>query len=67
MKDQFITDVVQQMLPYLDNVQMKHLQEVMEQALFHFQARKGGGVMPTNTKENGFERHSDSISHLYRW
>lgn len=34
MKQQIITDVVQQMLQYLDNVQLKQLQKVLECTLF---------------------------------
>ena len=34
MKQQIISDVVQQMLPHLDNVQLKELQKVLEYALF---------------------------------
>lgn len=34
MKKQIITDVVQQMLPHLDNAQLKQLQKVLEHALF---------------------------------
>lgn len=34
MKQQIITDVVQQMLPHLDNVQLKQLQKVLEHTLF---------------------------------
>ena len=34
MKQQIITDVVQQMLPYLDNAQLKELQKVLEYTLF---------------------------------
>ena len=30
MKRQIITDVVQQMLPHLDNAQLKQLQKVLE-------------------------------------
>lgn len=37
MKEKLITEVMQEMLPYLDNAQMKHLQEVMGQALFHYE------------------------------
>lgn len=36
MKERLITEVMQEMLPYLDNAQMKHLREVMGQALFHY-------------------------------
>ncbi len=34
MKQQIITDVLQQMLPHLDNVQLKQLQKVLEHNLF---------------------------------
>ena len=34
MKRQIITDVVQQMLPHLDNAQLKQLQKVLECTLF---------------------------------
>ena len=34
MKDELITDVMQQMLPYLDNAQLKQLRQVMEMRPF---------------------------------
>ena len=34
MKQQIISEVVQQMLPHLDNAQMQQLQKVLENALF---------------------------------
>ena len=37
MKQELITEVMQQMLPYLDNTQMKQLEQVMEQTLFHYE------------------------------
>ena len=37
MKEELITGVMQQMLPYLDNVQLKQLRQVMEQTLFHYE------------------------------
>ena len=37
MKEKLITEVMQEMLPYLDNAQMKQLREVMGQALFHYE------------------------------
>ena len=36
MKQKLISEVMQQMLPFLDNAQLKQLQQVMEQTLFHF-------------------------------
>lgn len=37
MKEEMIMEVMQQMLPYLDNVQLKQLRQVMEQTLFHYE------------------------------
>lgn len=37
MKHELMTEVMQQMLPYLDNAQLKQLRQVMEQALFHYE------------------------------
>lgn len=37
MKQELITEVMQLMLPYLDNAQMKQLKQTMEQALFNFE------------------------------
>ena len=37
MKQELMTEVMQQMLPYLDNAQMKQLRQVMEQTLFHYE------------------------------
>ena len=36
MKEELITGVMQQMLPYLDNAQLKQLKQVLEQLLFHY-------------------------------
>lgn len=37
MKEELITGVMQEMLPYLDNVQLKQLRQVMEQTLFRYE------------------------------
>lgn len=37
MKQEMITEVMQQMLPYLDNAQLKQLKQVMEQTLYHYE------------------------------
>lgn len=37
MKQELMTEVMQQMLPYLDNVQLKLLRQVIEQTLFHYE------------------------------
>ena len=36
MKEELMTEVMQQMLPYLDNAELKQLKIVMEQVLFHY-------------------------------
>ena len=36
MKDELVAEVMQQMLPYLDNAQLKQLRQVMEHTLFHY-------------------------------
>lgn len=47
MKNELITEVMQQMLPYLDNAQLKHLRQVLEQTLFHYE------VTDTDIKPEG--------------
>ncbi len=39
MKEKLIAEVMQEMLPYLDNAQMKQLREVLGQTLFHYGIR----------------------------
>ena len=46
MKNELITDIVQQMLPYLDNSQTKKLQKVLEHALFQYEIIEA--VAPSN-------------------
>lgn len=40
MKQNLITDVIQGMLPYLNNAQMEHLQEVLQHTLFEYEVTK---------------------------
>lgn len=37
MKQELMVEVMQQMLPYLDNAQLKQLRQVMEQTLYHYE------------------------------
>ena len=46
MKNELITDIVQQMLPYLDNSQTKKLQQVLEHALLQYEIIEA--VAPSN-------------------
>ena len=50
MKQQIISDVMQQMLPHLDNVQLKELQKVLEYTLF------GCEITKQEEKETGGEK-----------
>ncbi len=48
MKQQIITDVVQQMLPHLDNAQLKQLQKALEYTLFGYEITKQDEKEVTN-------------------
>jgi site-specific recombinase XerD len=52
MKHELMTEVMQQMLPYLDNAQLKQLRQVMEQALFHYEVTVAE-VKPEEDDSNG--------------
>jgi len=43
MKEKLVTEVMQEMLPYLDNAQMKQLREAMEQVMFHYEITESKG------------------------
>ena len=51
MKEELMTEVMQQMLPYLDNAQLKQLRQVMEQTLFHYEVT-GAKVKPEEDNSN---------------
>ena len=51
MKQELITEVMQQMLLYLDNAQLKQLKQVMEQTLFHYEVT-GAKVKPEEDNSN---------------
>ena len=53
MNEQLISEVMQDMLPYLDNAQMKKLREVMGQVLFHYEV--------TENKVSPEEDNSDEL------
>lgn len=48
MKQQIISDVVQHMLPHLDNTQLKELQKVLEHTLFYCEITKQEEKKTTN-------------------
>ena len=51
MKEELMTEVMQQMLPYLDNAQLKQLRQVMEQALYHYEVT-GAEARPEEDDSN---------------
>lgn len=51
MKHELATEVMQQMLPYLDNAQLKQLRQVLEQTLFHYEVT-GSIVKPEEDDSN---------------
>ena len=51
MKQELMTEVMQQMLPYLDNAQLKQLRQAMEQTLFHYKVT-GAEVKPEEDDSN---------------
>lgn len=51
MKEELMIEIMQQMLPYLDNAQLKQLSQVMEQTLFHYEVT-GVEVKPEEDDSN---------------
>ena len=51
MKQELMTEVMQQMLPYLDNAQLKQLRQAMEQTLYQFEVT-GAEVKPETDDSN---------------
>jgi len=51
MKEELMTEVMQQMLPYLDNAQLKQLRQAMEQTLCHYEVT-GAQVKPEEDDSN---------------
>ena len=61
MKDNLIKDVIQEMLPYLNNAQNKKLQEILQYVLVKYEVTK----TQDKIKETGFYR-TISICKTYR-
>lgn len=52
MKQELIADIMQQMLPYLDNAQIKQLKNALEQTLFYYEvAQSADGWEDDNSQE----------------
>lgn len=48
MKEELMAEIMQKMLPYLDNAQLKQLRQIMEHTLFHYDVSSN----TTKTEEN---------------
>ena len=54
MKNQLISEITRQMLPYLDNAQMEHLQDVLQHTLWNRQ------ITPSEDSNVNFERETNA-------
>lgn len=54
MKNQLISEITRQMLPYLDNAQMEHLQDVLQHTLWNLQ------ITPNEDGNTPFERETNA-------
>lgn len=54
MKNQLISEITRQMLPYLDNAQMEHLQDVLQHTLWNLQ------ITPSEDSNVNFERETNA-------
>mgnify|MGYP007070220480 CR=1 FL=1 len=48
MKKELIADVMQRMLPFIDNAQLKHLQQALEQVLCNYEINETRTVSETD-------------------
>lgn len=55
MKNQLISEITRQMLPFLDNAQMEHLQEVLHHTLWNVQITVPEGAVQEPEKESNEE------------
>ena len=60
MMQELMMEVMQKMLPYLDNAQLKQLRQVMEQTFFHYEVTNSE-VKPEGDRkrERGRERERE--------
>ena len=56
MKEQIILNITQEMLPYLDNAQLFHLQKVLERTLWHIEITESG-----NNADNPVDSNVDLL------
>ena len=63
MKQNLITDVIQGMLPYLNNAQTERLQEVLQHTLFDYEVTKTERDKELSDPEGGVQQ---GVRILYR-
>lgn len=51
MKEVLMKEVMQQMLPHLDNAQMRYLRQVMEKAFFHYEVTETSNIRKDDSNE----------------
>ena len=51
MKNKLITEIMQLMLPVLDNAQMKQLKQVMEQTLYYYEVSSAETKLEDDSKD----------------
>lgn len=51
MKQNLITDIIQGMLPYLNNAQSKRLQEVLQSAFVNYEITENTGNMKESERD----------------
>ena len=66
MKDQLISEITRQMIPYLDNAQMEQLQNVLQHALWNVQitANEDGSMEQLAEKYLEVPAHSLEVEQL---
>ena len=55
MKRELMTDIMQQMLPYIDNAQLNQLRLVMEQTLFCYEVTDAGVIWKRTIVKNLYQ------------
>ena len=66
MKQNLITDIVQGMLPYLNNTQSKRLQEVLQHTLVNYEVIEDTGKTKNSDKDfvELFMEHQDELDQI---
>ena len=66
MKQELMTEVMQQMLPYLDNAQLNQLRQVMEQTFYHYEVI-GTEAKPEEDAKEEYRNYYDDFINQYHY